>query len=191
MNSTKNEPWDGRERRRFDRRRSGDATAKQLLPPELTDRRQPTSAPIAPPAIARPSPPPSPLFTLSVADIYDAMDHFSQRLYVEIRRIASARGFAAHEASAMLVPGRTADRRYMVSRTNVLFPAGHAASFVPSVAPSRNEQKWTIDIKRSDGVSRAPWNEGLVLKRSFTLCYRDRPLTEQMLALLLEQVAIP
>ena len=75
-----------------------------------------------------------------------------------------------------------------------ILPYGHAASFVPARAPRIDGDTWVIDIKRSDGVSRPQWNNGVHIKRingNYTLAVANQVLDESGLEEVLGALGSP
>jgi hypothetical protein len=125
-----------------------------------------------------------------VRDIYEAAERHSATLAMFVEHLARRRGWSARTLSGMLMEPRL----MMIYGASVLLPYGRAASFVPARMPRVDGETWMIEIKRSDGVSRPPWNGGIAIKRlngSYSLVVDNHPLDENTLAALLESIGEP
>ncbi len=123
-------------------------------------------------------------------DIYEAAEKQSATLAMYVEHPARRRGWGARTLSGMLMEPRL----MMIYGASVLLPHGRAASFIPARAPRVDGDTWMIDIKRSDGVSRPEWNNGIAIKRhngSYTMMLGTRLLDEDSLSHLLEAVGTP
>ena len=109
-------------------------------------------------------------------------------MYVE--HLARRRGWGARTLSGMLVEPRL----MMIYGASVLLPYGRAASFIPARSPRVDGETWVIDVKRSDGVSRPEWNQGIAVKKvngGYTLVIGNSPLDEDALVRMLEAIGTP
>jgi hypothetical protein len=82
----------------------------------------------------------------------------------------------------------------MIYGASVLLPYGRAASFIPAKAPRIDGDTWTIDVKRSDGVSRPEWNGGIAIKKlngAYKLVVGNSELDEAGLIRMLEAIGTP
>lgn len=125
-----------------------------------------------------------------VRDIFEAAERQSATLAMYVEHMAKQRGWSARTVSGMLVEPRL----MMVYSVNVMLPYGRAASFLPAQAPRVDGDTWNITIKRSDGVSRPPWNLGIAirkLKGEYVLTSNGGILDEGTLAQILDSVAQP
>ncbi len=123
-------------------------------------------------------------------DIYEAAEKQSATLAMYVEHLARRRGWAARTLSGMLMEPRL----MMIYGASVLLPYGRAASFIPARAPRVDGETWMIDIKRSDGVSRPQWNNGIAIKRlngSYTMTFGNQILDEATLAAVLEAIGEP
>lgn len=127
---------------------------------------------------------------MTVRDIYEAAEKQSATLAMYVEYLAKKRGWSARTLSGMLME----PRMMMIYGASVLLPYGRAASFVPARSPRIDGDTWVIDIKRSDGVSRPQWNNGIAIKRvngAYTLAVANQILDEQGLAAMLEALGLP
>jgi len=125
-----------------------------------------------------------------VRDIYEAAEKHSATLAMYVEHLARRRGWGARTLSGMLMEPRL----MMIYGASVLLPEGRAASFIPAKMPRVDGDTWLIEIKRSDGVSRPEWNNGIAIKRhngSYTMTLGGQLLDEATLAKLLEAVGTP
>lgn len=123
-------------------------------------------------------------------DIYEAAEKQSATLAMYIEYLAKRRSWSARTLSGMLME----PRMMMIYGASVLLPYGHAASFVPARAPRIDGDTWVIDIKRSDGVSRPQWNNGVHIKRingNYTLAVANQVLDENGLEQVLGALGSP
>jgi hypothetical protein len=136
-----------------------------------------------------------------VRDIYEAAEKHSATLALYVEHIARRRGWGARTLSGMLLGpedmnghSKSGPRMMMIYGASVLLPEGRAVSFIPSRTPRVDGDTWTIDIKRSDGVSRPAWNRGIAIKRvngAYAITLGEQLLDETALAALLEAVGTP
>jgi hypothetical protein len=73
-------------------------------------------------------------------------------------------------------------------------PLSRAASFIPARAPRTDGDTWIVDIKRSDGVSRPSWNNGIYIKKlngNYALSYDQKLLDEPLLINILDAIGSP
>jgi len=125
-----------------------------------------------------------------VRDIYEAAEKQSATLAMYVEHLARRRGWGARTLSGMLMEPRL----MMIYGASVLLPYGRAASFIPARAPRVDGDTWTIDIKRSDGVSRPQWNNGIAIKRpngTYQMTFGNQLLDEATLAAILEAIGEP
>src|SRR5437763_5197654 len=104
-------------------------------------------------------------------------------MYVE--HLARRRGWGARTLSGMLMEPRL----MMIYGASVLLPYGRAASFIPARAPRVDGDTWVVDVKRSDGVSRPEWNQGILIRKlngSYALAMGNQILDEPALIVMLE-----
>lgn len=123
-------------------------------------------------------------------DIFEAAEKHSATLAMYIEYLAKKQGWSARTLSGMLMEPRL----MMIYGASVLLPYGRAASFIPARAPRIDGDTWVIDIKRSDGVSRPQWNNGVTIKRlngAYTLLNGSNVLDEKTLAEILMALAEP
>lgn len=82
----------------------------------------------------------------------------------------------------------------MIYSASVLLPYGRGASFVPSRHPRVDGDTWMIDIRRSDGVSRPDWNQGIAIKKvggKYTMQLAGREYDEAELDRVLDAIGTP
>jgi hypothetical protein len=125
-----------------------------------------------------------------VRDIFEAAEKHSATLAMYVEHLAKRRGWSARTLSGMLMEPRL----MMIYGASVLLPYGRAASFVPARMPRVDGDTWLIDIKRSDGVSRPQWNNGISIKKlngSYTLMVGNQLLDEATLSAMLDAIGEP
>lgn len=90
-------------------------------------------------------------------DVFEAIEQLSALLAMRVERVAAKRGWACRSETRVLGvgPGR---QIHLISLT-VSLPQSVAASFTPRPAPTGDG--WTIDVRRSDGVLRRGYAEGV------------------------------
>lgn len=123
-------------------------------------------------------------------DVYEAAERQSATLAMYVEHLAKRRGWSARTLSGMLMEPRL----MMIYGASVLLPYGRAASFIPARAPRVDGDTWMIDIKRSDGVSRPQWNNGVAIKRiggSYVLAVGNERLDQRGLDAILEAIGEP
>lgn len=123
-------------------------------------------------------------------DIFEAAEKHSATLAMYVEHLAKRRGWSARTLSGMLMEPRL----MMIYGASVLLPYGRAASFVPARMPRVDGDTWLIDIKRSDGVSRPQWNNGISIKKlngSYTLMVGNQLLDEATLSAMLDAIGEP
>ena len=123
-------------------------------------------------------------------DIYEAAEKQTATLALYVEHLARRRGWGARTLSGMLVEPRL----MMIYGASVLLPYGKAASFIPARAPRTDGDTWTVDIKRSDGVSKPAWNNGIFIKKlngNYTLSYDTKVLDEPLLINILDAIGTP
>ena len=65
----------------------------------------------------------------------------------------------------------------------------NALFFIPARVPRMDGDTWIVDIKRSDGVSKPAWNNGIFIKKvsgNYTLTYDTKLLDEPLLLHILD-----
>ncbi len=125
-----------------------------------------------------------------VRDIYEAAEKQSATLAMYVEHLARRRGWGARTLSGMLVEPRL----MMIYGASVLLPYGRAASFIPAKSPRVDGETWVIDVKRSDGVSRPEWNNGIAIKKvngAYKLVVGTTELDENGLIKMLEAIGTP
>lgn len=123
-------------------------------------------------------------------DIYEAAEAQTALFAMQVENLARRRGWAARTLSGLILE----PRMLTVYGASVLLPGGRAASFLPGARPRVDGDSWVIDIKRSDGVSRPAWNEGVRVARQksrYALFLGGRPVDEAVVAELLDAVGTP
>ena len=125
-------------------------------------------------------------------DIYEAVEKLSAVLAFSVERVASNKGWAAKPYSLMIAP--TPDRLVMVVSTTVLLPGAMSACFTPRYEPQTGGRTWGIDVRRTDGVARETWSDGLTISRNegrFVIMHGAIALSNESLDLLLEDLGTP
>jgi hypothetical protein len=120
-------------------------------------------------------------------DVFDAIERLSAELSLRVARLSSDRGWATKPYSAMVVRG---ERFKILVTTTVAFPFGFYASFAPRA--EADGDSWSIDIRRTDGVSRSEWAVGLRVARvgkGYALVRQNDVLGDELLAQVLEALA--
>ncbi len=124
-------------------------------------------------------------------DIFEAMEKLSAGLAFSVQRVADRKGWASKPYSVMLAP--SADRTIIVVSTSVHLPAYRSAAITPRYEPE-NGQTWQFEVRRTDGVVRDTWAEGLTLAKSggrFEILYGAIALTDESLEMMLDDLGVP
>ena len=125
-------------------------------------------------------------------DIFEAVEKLSALLSFSVQRVASAKGWAAKPYSFMVTP--QSDRILMVVSTSVHLPMFRSAGFTPQREPEDGGKAWTIDVRRTDGVLRDAWADGLIIRKTdgkFVLMSGSIALSDDLLDGLLEELGTP
>lgn len=125
-------------------------------------------------------------------DIFEAVEKLSALLSFSVQRAAQAKGWAAKPYSFMVTP--ESDRMLMVVSTSVHLPMFRSAGFTPHREPQDGGRSWTIDVRRTDGVLRDAWADGLIIRKidgKFVLMSGSIALSDDMLDGMLEDLGTP
>lgn len=135
--------------------------------------------------------------SLPCRDIYEAIERHSAALLRRIQDLALPWGWPVKPYSWMLVAGERSEGPLIsVVATTVTLPLGRGASFTPRSTPKADGRRWVIDIRRTDRVQRGDWAEGLTVAadaaaQGYALLHRGAPLTDAVLASILQDLARP
>src|SRR5438552_1030920 len=124
-------------------------------------------------------------------DLFEAIEQLSTLLAMRIEKAARKRGWASKPATRTSTPAR-GRFMHLVSST-VSLPQGQAAAFVPRPAPEA-DGSWLIDVRRSDGVLRRAWADGLRVTgagQGFVLTYFGGVLSDESIDTLLDELCRP
>jgi hypothetical protein len=126
-----------------------------------------------------------------IQDIYQAIDKLSMLLAMRIENSVRKRGWPgrpAKEKNEIAV----GDRTTYITSLRVALPLGQSVTFVPEPEPLGGDQGWLIRIRRSDGVVRKSWVDGVRVAAkdgAFHLFSGDRLLTEALLNQILDELS--
>lgn len=124
-------------------------------------------------------------------DIYEAIEKLTVVLALRIENAVRKRGWAGKavlERFDVSAPGRLA----YPTRIALPLPLGNRVTFMPADAPSDDKSSWKITIKRSDGVVRQSWADGLHLRQvdgGYQLFVRDEVLAEAQFKQILDELS--
>jgi hypothetical protein len=124
-------------------------------------------------------------------DIYEAIEKLTVVLSLRIENAVRKRGWAGKPQTERFEvdgPGRA----IFPLRINVSMPLGHRVSFLPEAQPSEDQNSWIIHVRRSDGVIRRSWSDGLHVRKvegGYQLFLRDEPLTEPLFKRVLDELS--
>lgn len=127
----------------------------------------------------------------AIRDIYEAMEKLSAGLSFSIQRVAQRRGWASKPYSVMLAPAP--DRTIIVVSTSVHLPLFRSAAIMPRYEPE-NGQSWQFEVRRTDGVTRDSWAQGLMLAKTgggFEILYGAIAVTDESLDMMLDDLGQP
>jgi hypothetical protein len=126
-------------------------------------------------------------------DLFEAIEQLSTLLAMRLEKAARKRGWATRADTRLHAPnGHARGRMVHLVSTTLNLPQGHAATFVPR--PEAEGEAWPIDVRRSDGVMRRSWADGLRVVRAgpnFVLWYRDGVLRDEAIESLMDDLARP
>ena len=123
-------------------------------------------------------------------DLFEAIEQLSALLAMRLEKAARRRGWASKAASRTTAPER--GRLTHLVSTTLNLPQGLAATFVPR--PEPDGDSWFIDIRRTDGVMRRSWADGLRVTRlgpNFALCQLAAPLSDEAVESMYDELARP
>lgn len=126
-----------------------------------------------------------------IQDIYQAIDKLSMLLAMRIENSVRKRGWPgrpAKEKNEIAVGSRTT---YLTS-LRLALPLGQSVSIAPEPAPLEGDKGWLIRVRRSDGVVRQSWVDGVRVAAKdgvFNLFSGDRLLTEDLLNEILDELS--
>lgn len=130
-------------------------------------------------------------------DVFDAIERLSALLAMRIENAARKRGWPTKTNGRTLSPMR--GRLVALVGTTLLLPRGEAATFVPRPEAEGNsaaeDARWVIDIRRSDGVMRKSWQNGVQVGRTasgtYALLLDGAPLSDESVDTWLEDLSKP
>jgi len=124
-------------------------------------------------------------------DIYEAIEKLTTVLSLRLDNAVRKRGWAAKPETARFevdAPGRAI---YPLN-IGITMPLGQRVNFQPDEKPTANPPGWKIQIKRSDGVLRQSWSDGLHVRpvdNGYQLFVRDELLTESRFNKILDELS--
>ena len=124
-------------------------------------------------------------------DIFEAVEKLSAVLSLRIQNAVRKRGWAG-KATAERYDVPAPDRLAYPTRIDLPLPLGNRVAFVPADAPTQDGQSWKIAIKRSDGVTRQSWVDGLHVRKvdsGYQLFVRDEILHEPQFGKILDELS--
>ncbi len=128
-----------------------------------------------------------------MSDIFDAIEQLSVVLSLRIENMVRKRGWAGKPVVERFeVRGR--DRGAFPVRITVTAPIGHSITFIPADAPSEDGNSWSISVRRSDGVIRRSFSDGLQVRKvdsGYQMFVRDAVLGDAKFRQLVEDLAGP
>src|SRR5438105_2999162 len=111
-------------------------------------------------------------------DLLEAIEQLSTLLAMRIEKAARKRGWACKPTTRSASPAR--GRFIHLVSTTLSLPQGQAATFVPRA--EADGETWLVDIRRSDGVMRRSWADGLRVTsagQTFVLTYYGAVLSDE------------
>lgn len=126
-------------------------------------------------------------------DLFAAIEQLSAVLAMRLERAAHKRGWPCKSGTRAIAAGR--GRQVHLISLMVSLPQGVAATFTPR--PEPDGERWFIDVRRSDGVMRRSWQDGLHVARiggpdgRFMMRQGDGLLTDEGIVALLDDLAKP
>jgi hypothetical protein len=124
-------------------------------------------------------------------DIYEAIEKLTVVLALRIENAVRKRGWANKpvlERFDVAAPGRLA----YPTRIALPLPLGNRVTFSPAEAPSDDKSSWKIQLKRSDGVTRHSWSDGLHVRQvdgGYQMFVRDEVLSEVQFKQILDELS--
>jgi len=124
-------------------------------------------------------------------DIYEAIEKLTVVLGLRIENAVRKRGWASKpvlERFDVPGPGRLA----YPTRIALPLPLGNRVSFFPADAPSDDKSSWKITVKRSDGVTRQSWADGLHVRQvdgGYQMFVRDEVMSETQFKQILDELS--
>lgn len=129
---------------------------------------------------------------MPLKDIYEAIECQSAMLSYRLERVAQKQGYAVHFSSYTIQP--KPGQFVKLFHSMVHLPRGYSAGFNPDHEPSDDGQRWHFDMRRSDGITRASFVNGLdMLPREdeWVICYNGEPLNADHIELLYGEMQLP
>lgn len=125
-------------------------------------------------------------------DIYEAVECQSAQLSFRLERVAQKKGYAVHFSSYTIQP--EAGKFIKLFHTMVHLPRGFTASFNPEHEPRDDGKRWHFEMRRSDGITRASFVNGLNMvprDDDWVICYGDEPFNADHMEMLFEEMQLP
>ena len=128
-----------------------------------------------------------------MGDIFEAIEQLSVVLSLRLENTVRKRGWAGKpQTERFEVTGP--DRSVYPVRVSLSLPLGNHAVFAPEESPNAEQTSWRIQLRRSDGVIRKSWSDGLRVgigtgDGGYQIYIRDEPLTEPLFRRLLDELA--
>jgi hypothetical protein len=122
-------------------------------------------------------------------DVFDAIEKLSAELSSRVGRLAETRGWGHKPFQWMVANG---EKPILLVNTTLSLPSGFFASFTPRIEPSGNV--WAIDVRRTDGVVRPGWAQGLLVMKmpqGWVLSAGAGALNDEQLSAMMDLISEP
>jgi hypothetical protein len=128
-----------------------------------------------------------------MGDIFEAIEQLSVVLSLRLENTVRKRGWAGRPIVERFEV-RGPERSVFPVRIAVTAPLSHSITFVPADQPSEDCQSWAIAVKRSDGVIRRSFSDGLTVRKvenGHQMFVRHEVLSEPKFRQVIEDLAGP
>ncbi len=125
-------------------------------------------------------------------DLYEAIEKLTVLLALRIQNTVRKRGWAEKPKTSRFEVRDPNERAHYPTRIELPMSLGHQVSFVPADAPSEDGQSWNIQIRRSDGVLRRSFSDGIQVRKvenGYQLFIRDEVLDDSRFRSLFDDLA--
>ncbi len=125
-------------------------------------------------------------------DLFDGIQRLTALLSLRLENLSGKRGWAIKTNPYRLVP--QAGTTLQLCGVTVHLPRGEAGMFVPREAAEPDDRTWQIDIRRSDGVLRKSFAEGLQVgpkDGNYILLLHGEALSDAAIEHILDDLARP
>lgn len=123
-------------------------------------------------------------------DIYEAVEKLSVVLAMRVANSVRKRGWANKAQTDRFVVAAPDGAAYP-TRIVLPLPLGGRVSFTPEPAPAA-DGSWKFSIRRTDGVVRHSWADGITLKKGeseYQLFSRDELLSESVFSQMIDELS--